>query len=130
VALLFSLAGAGIAAQRYLITSKSQIAPRVREKLAVPARMFDSKPVTVPPGGKGYAKAVCPPGNDADGGGFEVQPGGIVLESRPIGFHYRSAIHGPSWVGEHFDNAWRIKVMNASASSIEIVAWVSCRRIS
>lgn len=132
-ALFFSLSGAGFAASRYVITSKSQIAPKVRHTLkgergpagiagaqgpqgptgqagAVTVSDKAGPFVVVQPGGATVASVTCPAGTVAVGGGYYKDPGIEIINSAPT----------PDPQG------WEIIAANNNTKDAQFLARVTC----
>lgn len=148
LALFFSLVGTGMAAQHYLISSLSQIAPKVRHELRGPRghtgpRGTQGAPGT--PGSKPFfstiheqvvvspdqtepvtVQASCPSG-PAVGGGYDTQPGLLVTESRPLILSEVPTIP-PAILGDHGNVPWGwvAAASNPSDAALTLTAWAVC----
>ena len=107
VALFFSLAGTGLAAQHYLITSVSQIKPSVQQDLrhSVSVRQVIGSPVSIPSDDSGVAIARCPNNNE------QVVAGSYWAQS-PNGEAMVPAINYSGNVGNN--HGWMITAYNVS----------------
>lgn len=129
-ALFFSMTGAGLAASHYVITSKSQIKPSVRQALhgntgprgkagptgaTGPRAGFTtvSNSAIFPAGQESAVLASCPDNTVPTGGGFAVDKYGVsVLWSQP----YSTATK----------TGWLVKALNPTASDLWVQAWATC----
>ncbi len=91
VALVVALSGTAIAANRYVITSRSQIKPAVLSSLSAPRQAslerILTSPVSVAPGKQvGLIEADCLKGEHVISGGYDVElaPGAYVTTSTGI----------------------------------------------
>jgi hypothetical protein len=91
VALFVALGGSAVAANRYIITSPSQIKPGVISAVAKEARLVISPQTTINPGQTaGVAAANCAEDEHLVSGGYteaELAPGAYVLQDAPRGSH-------------------------------------------
>ena len=96
VALFFSLAGTGIAASRYLITSASQIKPTVRAALTPKVSYVDSEASYCAGSCAGaLATSYCPLGTTAIGGSAAASTPGTPVHTFIAPSFYLAVADGP-----------------------------------
>lgn len=125
-ALFFSLGGASLAASRYLITSRSQIAPRVQRALERPALVqqvpvaasyTDNEIVSGNPAllttarPSGASQAMC-------GSGYHAITGGFFVDGAVIDDSYLDGADQQAWIAQGH--------LASGATQGRVQAWAEC----